>query len=73
MSKGSTELFYLENGQRRDARLHDFILADTDGAVSADLEAVAQAVEDGGLTLVEAATLYAGGAARMELRRAGLL
>ncbi len=61
-----------EDGTREDAPLHEELLRDASGAAAADMEAMAQAVESG-VPLENAAAVYAGGAARMLLRKAGLI
>lgn len=71
--KGSTEFFVLdENGNKQDAELHANMLRDSEGAGFADLYAVRRAVA-AGVPFQEAVATYASGAARMLLRREGLL
>lgn len=73
MAKGSTEFFtQTPGGPKEDALLHADILRDTEGEARADMEAVAAAVADG-MPIAQAAGMYAGGGARVALRRAGLL
>ncbi len=52
--------------------MHAPMLSSVDGNTAADLVAVREAVREG-ITVAEAADLYAGAGARMILRRQGLL
>lgn len=67
-----SEMFHMEQGTRKDESLHAPMLSSMDGNTAADLVAVREAVREG-ITVAEAADLYAGAGARMLLRRQGLL
>ena len=67
-----SEMFHVEQGTRKDESLHAPMLSSMDGNTAADLGAVREAVREG-ITVAEAAGLYAGVGARMVLRRQGLI